>query len=193
MPSSSRYFKPRISVAGRPMAHGVYALNSLPMGIRLDVTASQASGKRWASCVSSTRSSRPRRTRSITCLASRTFWRGTSPLRPRGRYGEPTSFTLRRRRAGSISGVKDFGSREIVGYAMGDRMTKDLVQKALRKALRYRRPRPGCIHHSDRGSQYCSHDYRKDLDRAGLTASMSRKGNCYDNAPTESFWGCLKQ
>lgn len=92
-----------------------------------------------------------------------------------------------------LAGVKDFGSREIVGYDMGERMTKDLVQEALRKALRFRTPLPGCIHHSDRGSQYCSHDYRKDVDKAGLRASMSRKGNCYDNAPTESFWGCLKQ
>ena len=92
-----------------------------------------------------------------------------------------------------LAGVKDFGSREIVGYEMSDRMTKELVQEALRKALRWRKPLPGCIHHSDRGSQYCSHDYRRDVAKADLVASMSRKGNCYDNAPTESFWGCLKQ
>jgi transposase InsO family protein len=92
-----------------------------------------------------------------------------------------------------LAGVKDFGSREIVGYAMGSRMTKELVQAALRKALENRTPLPGCIHHSDRGSQYCSLDYRRDIEKAGLRASMSRRGNCYDNAPTESFWGCLKQ
>jgi putative transposase len=92
-----------------------------------------------------------------------------------------------------LAGVKDFGSREIVGYAMGDRMTKELTRAALRKALKVRRPRPGCIHHSDRGSQYCAKEYRSDVERAGLIASMSRKGNCFDNAPTESFWGCLKQ
>ena len=51
---------------------------------------------------------------------------------------------------------------------------------------------PGLIHHSDRGSQYCSHEYRKILDQFGMKASMSRKGNCYDNAPMESFWGMLK-
>jgi len=92
-----------------------------------------------------------------------------------------------------LAGVKDFGSKEIVGWAMGDRMTKELVRAALAKALAFRTPLPGCIHHSDRGSQYCSHEYRRDVEAAGLRASMSRKGNCYDNAPTESLWGCLKQ
>lgn len=92
-----------------------------------------------------------------------------------------------------LAGVKDLGSMEIIGYAMGARMTKDLVHAALEKALRYRRPEPGCIHHSDRGSQYCAPSYQDLVQRSGLRASMSRKGNCYDNAPTESFWGTLKQ
>lgn len=92
-----------------------------------------------------------------------------------------------------VAGVKDFGSKEIVGYAMGDRMTKDLVQLALEKALRYRRLEAGCIHHSDRGSQYCAHAYQDLVRRSGMRVSMSRKGNCYDNAPTESFWGTLKR
>ncbi len=92
-----------------------------------------------------------------------------------------------------LAGVKDFASREIVGYAMDGRMTTDLVQNALKKALQFRKPLPGCIHHSDRGSQYCAADYRKDVEKAGMIASMSGKGNCYDNAPTESFWGHLKQ
>ena len=92
-----------------------------------------------------------------------------------------------------LAGVKDFGSREIVGYAMGDRMTKELVHDALTKALQYRKLKPGCIHHSDRGSQYCALSYQKAVKAAGMRASMSRRGNCYDNAPTESFWGFLKQ
>ena len=92
-----------------------------------------------------------------------------------------------------LAGVKDFATREIVGYAMGSRMTTELVQRALSKALQFRKPLPGCIHHSDRGSQYCAAEYRKEVQRAGMIASMSRKGNCYDNAPTESFWGHLKQ
>jgi len=92
-----------------------------------------------------------------------------------------------------LAGVKDFGSKEILGYAMGSRMTKELILEALAKALRYRKTHPGCIHHSDRGSQYCSLDYQKAVTAAGMQASMSRKGNCYDNAPTESLWGHLKQ
>jgi putative transposase len=92
-----------------------------------------------------------------------------------------------------LAGVKDFASREILGYAMDSRMTTKLVQRALKKALQFRKPLPGCIHHSDRGSQYCSAEYRKDIEKAGMIPSMSRKGNCYDNAPTESFWGHLKQ
>jgi putative transposase len=92
-----------------------------------------------------------------------------------------------------LAGVKDFASRELVGYAMSSRMTTELVQSALKKALEFRKPLPGCIHHSDRGSQYCAADYRKDVEKAGMIASMSGKGNCYDNAPTESFWGHLKQ
>ena len=72
------------------------------------------------------------------------------------------------------------------------RMTKDLVSAALTLALAHKRPEKGLILHSDRGSQYCSHSYQKQIVAAGLRASMSRKGNCYDNAPMESFWGSLK-
>jgi putative transposase len=92
-----------------------------------------------------------------------------------------------------LAGVKDFCSREIVGYAMNSRMTKELVRNAMKNALARRTPQAGCIHHSDRGSQYCSYDYQKDLKRAGFRVSMSRRGNCYDNAPTESLWGTIKQ
>lgn len=92
-----------------------------------------------------------------------------------------------------LAGVKDFATREIIGYAMDARMTVELVLRAFNKALRYRTPMIGCIHHSDRGSQYCSLVYQKTVKGAGMQPSMSRKGNCYDNAPTESFWGTLKQ
>jgi putative transposase len=91
-----------------------------------------------------------------------------------------------------LAGVKDQFTCEIVGYAMGERMTQGLTLEALSRAISYRRPAVGLIHHSDRGSQYCALDYRKRLERHGLVASMSRKGNCYDNAPMESFWGSLK-
>lgn len=92
-----------------------------------------------------------------------------------------------------LAGIKDFHTKEIVGYQMQASMTQDLVRLALNRALSYRKPLPGCIVHSDRGSQYCSKDYQQDLKRAGLRVSMSRRGNCYDNAPTESFWSTLKQ
>ncbi len=91
-----------------------------------------------------------------------------------------------------LAGVKDIYSCEIVGYAMGARMTKELVGKALFQAVTAKRPPAGLIHHSDRGSQYCSHDYQRLLCQFGMQASMSRRGNCYDNAPMESFWGTLK-
>ena len=87
---------------------------------------------------------------------------------------------------------KDLFNGEIVGYALGSRMTKDLVVRSFLMAVKTKRPDPGLIHHSDRGSQYCSSDYRKLLERFKMKASMSRKGNCYDNAPMESFWGTLK-
>ena len=91
-----------------------------------------------------------------------------------------------------LAAHKDLFAGEVVGYAMGPRMTKSLVMQSLFKAASAKRPGPGLIHHSDRGSQYCSQEYRKMLDRFGMKASMSRKGDCYDNAPMESFWGMLK-
>lgn len=92
-----------------------------------------------------------------------------------------------------LAGHKDLFAGEIAGYAMGSRMTKNLVSESLFKAVAAKRPAKGLIHHSDRGSQYCSLEYKKLLAQFGMKASMSRKGNCYDNAPMESFWGTLKQ
>ena len=92
-----------------------------------------------------------------------------------------------------LAGHKDLFAGEIVGYAMGSRMTRNLVSQSLFKAIAAKRPAKGLIHHSDRGSQYCSLEYRKLLVQFGMKASMSGKGNCYDNTPMESFWGTLKQ
>ena len=91
-----------------------------------------------------------------------------------------------------LAGIKDLWNREIVGYAMSHRMTQELVGQALFRAVAARRPPKGLIHHSDRGSQYCSRSYRKLQKQFKITTSMSRKGNCYDNAPMESFFGTLK-
>jgi transposase InsO family protein len=92
-----------------------------------------------------------------------------------------------------LAGVKDLATKEIIGHSMASRMTKELTHTALDRAVRYRRPEPGCIHHSDRGSQYCATSYQRAVVALGLRPSMSRKGNCYDNAPVESFWGTLKE
>jgi transposase InsO family protein len=77
-------------------------------------------------------------------------------------------------------------TREIVGYAMAPRMTKHLVIQSLFQAVAAKRPAAGLLHHSDRGSQYCALEFRKLLKQLRMQASMSRKGNCYDNAPMES-------
>ncbi len=91
-----------------------------------------------------------------------------------------------------LAGLKDLFSGELVGYAMSERMTKNLVMQALFRGVSAKRPAKGLILHSDRGSQYCAYDYQKLLEQFGMTASMSRKGDCWDNAPMESFWGTLK-
>ena len=91
-----------------------------------------------------------------------------------------------------LAGIKDLFNGEIVGYAMNERMTRELCGKALFNAVKAKRPPKDLIHHSDRGSQYCSHDYQRLLKQFGMQPSMSRKGNCYDNAPMESFFGTLK-
>jgi len=92
-----------------------------------------------------------------------------------------------------LAGHKDLFSSEIVGYAMGERLSRNLVSQSLLRAVTTRRPKKGLLHHSDRGSQYCSHEYQSLLRQFGLEASMSERGNCFDNAPMESFWGILKQ
>lgn len=89
--------------------------------------------------------------------------------------------------------ILDVFSRQIVGWSMHRRMTDDLVITAFRNALVRRRPAPGSIFHSDRGSQYCSNRFRALIKGAGGVQSMSRTGCCYDNAITESFFGTLKR
>jgi putative transposase len=88
--------------------------------------------------------------------------------------------------------ILDLFSRQVVGWAMSDRLTSDFVVKALYQAIERRHPASGCILHSDRGIQYASADFRDVLRAYGFIQSMSRKGNCYDNAVTESFFHTLK-
>jgi transposase InsO family protein len=91
-----------------------------------------------------------------------------------------------------LAAILDLYSRKIVGWAMSERIDTALVLKALGMALLHRQPPTDLLFHSDRGVQYASADYRRALDQAGAVASMSRKGNCYDNATMESFWSTLK-
>jgi transposase InsO family protein len=88
-----------------------------------------------------------------------------------------------------LAGHKDLFSGEIVGYAMGARMSKNLVSQSLFKAVAAKCPAKGLIHHSDRGSQYCSLEYRRLLAQFGMKTSMSRKGNCYDNGVPRTLYG----
>ena len=92
-----------------------------------------------------------------------------------------------------LAGVIDLCGRKVVGIAMGARMTKQLVVDALQEAVNNSGNVEGCILHSDRGSQYCSLQYQQMAKANGFVSSMSRKGNCWDNAPMESFWGSIKQ
>ena len=89
--------------------------------------------------------------------------------------------------------ILDLYSRAVIGWAMGARLTGDLVQHALTRALQQRTPTRGLLHHSDRGSQYAATSYQQLLATHGITASMSRTGNCWDNACVESFFGTLKR
>ena len=91
-----------------------------------------------------------------------------------------------------LATVLDLGSRRCVGWAMRDTMEDELVLSALRMACEARHPVPGLIFHSDRGSQYASGDYREELAKHGMIASMSGKGDCYDNAVAESFFATLE-
>ena len=87
----------------------------------------------------------------------------------------------------------DLYSRRVVGWAMGQRLTVELVEQALTMALVNRMPTAGLVHHSDRGSQYAATSYQRRLTEYGLLSSMSRKGNCWDNACVESCFGTLKR
>jgi putative transposase len=91
-----------------------------------------------------------------------------------------------------LAAVMDLGCRRIKGWSMGNRLTKDLALDALKMAICNDPETKGIIHHSDRGSQYASLEYQKLLKNNGLICSMSRKGNCWDNAPMESFFHTLK-
>lgn len=92
-----------------------------------------------------------------------------------------------------LAAILDLFSRSVVGWAVSASLSTDLPLAALDMAVKRRRPGPGLLHHSDRGCQYTSSEYRAELARLGITVSMSRKGNCWDNAVAESFFATLKK
>ena len=92
-----------------------------------------------------------------------------------------------------LAGVIDAYSRRLVGWAMGSEHDAELVKQALHMALVVRQPGAGLVHHSDRGSEYASKSYQEMLHQHNIQISMSKKGDCYDNAMIESFWGTLKE
>jgi putative transposase len=92
-----------------------------------------------------------------------------------------------------LAAIEDLATREVVGWSMADHLRAGLCVDALVMALQRRRPGPGLVHHSDRGVQYAAEPYRQVLGRHGIKQSMSRRGNCLDNAPMESFFASLKK
>ncbi len=93
---------------------------------------------------------------------------------------------------GNLAAVIDLFGRQVVCWSLEPHMQTSLVKDALAMAWWHRRPAAGLIFHSDRGSRYCSGEFQAALRGWGMRSSMSRKGNCWDTAPTESFWGWLK-
>lgn len=112
--------------------------------------------------------------------------------RPDEKWGADISYVWTREGWVYLAVVIDLFARRVVGWAVGDRLHRSLALAALRRALTMRRPPPDLIHHSDRGSQYCSIDYQTELRRHAIRISMSGKGNCYDNAMVETFFKTLK-
>ena len=111
---------------------------------------------------------------------------------PDQKWGSDISYIWTREGWLYLAVVIDLFARRVVGWAVADRLHRELALTALRKALIMRRPAPGLIHHADRGSQYCSMDYQAELRKHGILISMSGKGNCYNNAVVESFFKTLK-
>jgi len=118
--------------------------------------------------------------------------RNFSPAAPNQAWGADLTYLWTDEGWLYLAIVLDLFNREIVGWSIKPRMTADIVTDALTMAWFRRRPAAGLIHHSDRGSQYASHLFQEKLTEYGMICSMSRKGNCWDNAPTESFFNSLK-
>ncbi len=126
-------------------------------------------------------------------VAENVLNRQFSPTAPNQAWGTDITYLWTQEGWIYLAVVIDLYSRRVVGWSMDRRMKKALVIRALMMAINLRKPPPGLIHHSDRGSQYASHAYQALLEQYGVISSMSRKGNCWDNAPVERFFSSLKR
>ncbi len=126
-------------------------------------------------------------------VAKNVLNRAFSPSAPNQAWGSDITYLWTQQGWIYLAVVIDLYSRRVVGWSIDRRMKKALVIRALMMAVNLRKPPPGLICHSDRGSQYASHDYQKLLKQHGIICSMSRKGNCWDNAPVERFFSSLKR
>jgi len=126
-------------------------------------------------------------------VAENVLNRQFSPTAPNQAWGADITYLWTQEGWIYLAVVIDLYSRRVVGWAMDRHMKKALVIRALMMAINLRKPSPGLIHHSDRGSQYASHACQALLQQHGMICSMSRKGNCWDNAPVERFFSSLKR
>ncbi len=126
-------------------------------------------------------------------VAKNVLDRQFSPQAPNQVWGTDITYLWTQEGRVYLAVVIDLYSRRVVGWAMDKRMKKALVIRALMMAVNLKKPPPGLIHHSDRGGQYASHAYQKLLKQYGMIASMSRKGNHWDNAPVERIFSSLKR
>ena len=117
----------------------------------------------------------------------------TPPVRPDAVWVADITYVETQEGFLYVAGILDRCSRRCIGWAMGDSLHTTLPLAALDMALTQRRPTGDLLHHSDQGVQYASRNYRLRLAQAGVVPSMSRRGNCYDNAAMESFWSSLKR
>jgi putative transposase len=111
---------------------------------------------------------------------------------PNQKWGADISYVWTREGWLYLAIIIDLFARRLIGWAVSDRLHKELALSALRRTIAVRRPAAGLIHHADRGSQYCSLDYQAELRKNGILISMSGKGNCFDNAMVETFFKTLK-
>jgi putative transposase len=125
-------------------------------------------------------------------IAANLLDRDFSADKPNQKWAGDISYVWTREGWLYLAVILDLHSRRVIGWAVSNRMKRDLAIRALKMAIAFRQPPKGCIHHTDRGSQYCSHDYQKILRQNGFNVSMSGKGNCYDNAAVETFFKTIK-